>query len=64
MQPYKQSISYDGTHNKPEVMMVLILIDLWMSITIAEVQYLYPRLNYESWRTRPVSKLGKENEIS
>jgi hypothetical protein len=28
---------------------VLVLIDVWMSITIAGVQYLYPRLDYESW---------------
>jgi hypothetical protein len=58
MQPYKQSISRDGTHIKPEVGRtdaallakgtnqrvargrkgkVLVLIDVWMSITITGV---------------------------
>jgi hypothetical protein len=29
-----------------------VLIDVMMFITIAEVQYLYPRLDYESWTNK------------
>jgi hypothetical protein len=32
----------------PKKVKVLVLIDVLMSITIAEVHYLYPRLDYES----------------
>ena len=35
-----------------------------MSITIARVQYLYPRLDYESWSNKTDLKLGKENKAS
>jgi hypothetical protein len=35
-----------------EIVKVLVLIDVWMSITIAGVQYLYLRLNYESWSNK------------
>ena len=31
---------------------VLVLIDVWMSTIIAGVQYLYPRLDYESWSNK------------
>ena len=43
---------------------VLVLIDVWMSVTIAEVRYLYPRLDYESWSNKTDVKLGKENKVS
>jgi hypothetical protein len=32
-----------------------------MFVTIAEVQYLYPRLDYESWLNKTGYKLEKEN---
>jgi hypothetical protein len=33
-----------------------------MSITIAEVQYLYPRLNYESWSNKTDYKIWKRKQ--
>ena len=40
------------------------LVDRWeMSITIAGVQYLYSRLDYEFWSNKTNYNLGKENEI-
>ena len=36
----------------PKKLKVLVLIDVWMSITKAEVQYLNPRLDYESWSNK------------
>jgi hypothetical protein len=42
---------------------VLDLFDLFeMSITIAGVRYLYPRLDYESWSNKTSYKLGKEDK--
>jgi hypothetical protein len=35
-----------------------------MSITIARFQYLYPRLDFESWSSKTDLKLGKENKVS
>ena len=42
---------------------VLVLVDRWeMSITIAEVQYLYPRLDYESWSNKTDHKTWKRKQ--
>jgi hypothetical protein len=35
-----------------------------MSITIAEIQYLYPRLDFESGLNKTDLKLQKENKVS
>jgi hypothetical protein len=44
---------------------VLDLVDRCeMSITIAGVQYLYLRLDYESWSNKTGYKLGKEKKTS
>ena len=43
---------------------VLVLIDVWMSITIARVRYLYPRLDYESWSNKTGHKTWKTNKAS
>ena len=41
------------------------LIDQWdMSITIAEVQYLYLRLDYESWSNKTGYKIRKRRQAS
>jgi hypothetical protein len=42
---------------------ILDLFDRYeKSITIAGVQYLYPRLDYESWLNKTSYKLGKEDK--
>lgn len=41
---------------------VLVLIDAEMSITMAGVQYLYQGLATSPGRTRPISKLEKEDK--
>jgi hypothetical protein len=46
-----------------EKVKVLDLVDrCGMSITIVGVQYLYPRLDYESWLIKTGYELGKEDK--
>ena len=44
---------------KPKGKGTSFLLITEMSVTIAEVQYLYPRLDYESWSNKTSYKLGK-----
>jgi hypothetical protein len=69
MQPYLPEDSLKSTillllrGGRSQKVKVLDLFDRCeISITIAEVQYLYPMLDYESWLNKTGYKLGKEKK--